>query len=216
MVKKHTTLMVACLLGCAGILAFVIDPMGGRSAESPLSDHPVIDLTIGPRLSPVEEALLRPSRMTPLPPEKIDSETLWLARAIYSETKRPQEQLLVAWVVRNRVETRYRGKSTYQDVVLDPYQFSAFLPDNAKRPYYAGLTASSKAPGWQQALRIAHTVRALDPVYRPFTVDTRHFFSQQSMDEGQTPVWAHQARQVTLNGDYRVENRRFQFFSGVS
>ncbi len=46
-------------------------------------------------------------RLPVLPPQelkKIDNETLWLARCIYSETKRPEEQELVAWVVRNRVE----------------------------------------------------------------------------------------------------------------
>lgn len=216
MVKKHTALLAACLLGCAGILAFVSDRVTPMEQADPMDDHPVVDLSIGPRLSPLEQALLRPSRLEPLPPDRIDSETLWLARAIYSETKRPQEQLLVAWVVRNRVETGYRGKRTYRDVILDPYQFSAFLPDNAKRPYYAGLAADSRAPGWQQALRIAYTVRTLDPIYRPFSTDTRHFFSERSMQNGGAPTWARNATPVSLEGPYRVEARRFRFFSGVS
>lgn len=48
-----------------------------------------------------------------------EDEILWLARTIFSETKRPHEQELVAWVVRNRVETGYRGNATYEAAVLD-------------------------------------------------------------------------------------------------
>ncbi|WP_240332831.1 hypothetical protein [Salinibacter ruber] len=50
------------------------------------------------------------------PPLNLEGPTLWLARAIYSETKLPHEQELVAWVVRNRVETAYRGRRTYRAV----------------------------------------------------------------------------------------------------
>jgi len=216
MVKKHTAITVACLLGCAGLLAFVGEGSQTQSGRLPVAALHGTDAFVGPRLSPVEEALLRPGRLEPLPPEMIDSETLWLARAIYSETKRPQEQLLVAWVVRNRVETRYRGKSTYESVILDPYQFSAFLPDNTKRPYYAGLTARSQAPGWQRALRIALAVRTLDGMYRPFPEQVRHFFSERSMADGGAPEWARQASPVHLKAPYEVDARRFRFFSDVS
>lgn len=216
MVKKHTALMMACLLGCAGVFAFATDQPGSRTRHLPLTVQFGPDRFVGPRLSPIEEALLRPSRLAPLPPDMIDSETLWLARAIYSETKRPDEQMLVAWVVRNRVETRYRGKSTYQGVVLDPYQFSAFLPGNVKRPYYAGLTPSSQAPGWQYALRIAHAVRSLDPIYRPFPAGTRHFFSERSMVHRNAPGWADNATPVRLERPYEVDARRFRFFADVS
>jgi hypothetical protein len=63
----------------------------------------------------------------------VSEDVLWLARVIYSETKRPHEQELVAWVVRNRVETAYRGKDTYRSTVLDPWQFSAFNANAPKR-----------------------------------------------------------------------------------
>lgn len=214
MVKKHTAILVACLLGCAGLLAFSSNE--NQSRHLPITGTSDVMGFSGPKLSPLEEALLRPSRLEPLAPEMIDTETLWLARAIYSESKRPNEQLLVAWVVRNRVETRYRGKSTYEGVILDPYQFSAFLPQNVKRPYYTGLTARSHAPGWQHALRIALAVRTLDDMYRPFPVKTRHFFSERSMEDGGAPEWARQAVQVSLDGPYVVDSRRFRFFADVS
>jgi hypothetical protein len=155
-------------------------------------------------------------RLTPLPPERIDAETLWLARAIYSETKRREEQELVAWVVRNRVETTYRGRSSYRDVVLDPYQFSAFNPGLRTREFYSSLTPRSASPGWQTALRIAHDVRFAQGEHRPFPMTTRHFYSEQSMVGRKHPVWAEGLQPVTPNRAFRLNEKRFRFFRGIS
>src|SRR5690606_25174294 len=126
----------------------------------------------------------------PFDPATVSEDVLWMARAIYSETKRPEEQELVAWVVRNRVETRFRGKSTYQEAVLDPYQFSAFIEGTSTRRFYSNLTPMSKYPGWQRALAIAYAVRTLPAYYRPFSIKTRHFYSEQSMVGKSAPDWA--------------------------
>jgi hypothetical protein len=139
---------------------------------------------------------------------------LWLARVIYSETKKPHEQELVAWVVRNRVETEYRGRDTYKEVVLDPYQFSAFNRNSPKRSQYASLDWSAKAPGFQTALSIAAKVASCEPTARPFSETTRHFFSRQSMVGGRTPAWAVNKRPVKL--DRFVEADRFRFYDRVS
>ena len=147
---------------------------------------------------------------------KIDESTLWLARAIYSETKLPHEQELVAWVIRNRVETGYRGRTSYEDVILDPYQFSAFNPGSSKRSFYMSLTPTVQLPAWQQALWIAHYVRHANPVYRPFSIETRHFYSERSMDERQHPYWANQRQFVTPGWDYQVNKRRFRFYKEIS
>lgn len=141
-------------------------------------------------------------------------EVLWLARCIYSETKRTDEQELVAWVVRNRVETRYRGKSTYHGVVLDPWQFSAFNQNSPKRGHYLSLDASSTAPGFQQALRIAEQVMTASPSARPFSIKTRHFYSERSMVDGAVPAWASDVRPVAL--DRPVDPRRFRFYERVA
>lgn len=146
----------------------------------------------------------------------IDSETLWLARAIYSETKLVHEQELVAWVIRNRVETGYRGKHSYRDVILDPYQFSAFNPGHPKRAFYSSLTPVDSLPGWQRALRIAHYVRHADAAYRPFSIKTRHFYSEQSMVGRRHPHWANHRQRVTPNWTYRVDQRRFRFYEAIS
>lgn len=151
-----------------------------------------------------------------LPSGKIKESTLWLARAIYSETKLPHEQELVAWVIRNRVETGFRGRTTYEAVVLDPYQFSAFNPGSTKRSFYMSLTPGVQLPAWQQALWIAHYVRHANPVYRPFSIETRHFYSERSMGDRQHPYWANRHQFVTPGWDYQVNERRFRFYKEIS
>jgi hypothetical protein len=146
--------------------------------------------------------------------EALKDDVLWLARVIYSETKRPDEQELVAWVVRNRVETEYRGASTYKGVVLDPWQFSAFNQNGPKRGHYMGLDESSKARGWATAVHIAHGV-VMAPAYeRPFEKATRHFYSEQSMVGRSHPEWATGQRPVAL--DREIDPRRFRFYSAIS
>lgn len=146
----------------------------------------------------------------------IDTSTLWLARAIYSETKLPHEQELVAWVVRNRVETEYRGKDTYKEVVLDPYQFSAFNPGSGKRSFYMHLDPNTQLSGWQRALSIAHYVRHADPAYRPFSIKTRHFFSEISMPGHRFPYWVEHHNFVSPGWNYTVDQRRFRFYEKIS
>lgn len=154
-------------------------------------------------------------RKSPAVPRKVDSETLWLARAIYSETKRPEEQEIVAWVIRNRVETKYRGKTTYQEVVNDPYQFSAFNPGTATRAQYTSLTEKSQSPGFQKALAIAHQVINAPDSLRPFPKTTRHFYSPQSMVGGKTPSWVRSEKRVTPARDFTPESHRFRFYANV-
>lgn len=149
-------------------------------------------------------------------PGEISESTLWLARAIYSETKLPHEQELVAWVVRNRVETGYRGESTYKEVVLDPYQFSAFNPGSSKRHFYTSLTPDTRLSSWQQSLWIAYYVQHADPAYRPFSIETRHFFSERSMQGGRFPFWASHEQFVAPSLSYEVDERRFRFYKEVS
>lgn len=148
-------------------------------------------------------------------PARVSDDVLWLARCIYSETKREHEQELVAWVVRNRVETGYRGQSTYEGVVLDPYQFSAFNPGSSKRRLFTTLTPTSNSASFQQALEVAHEVYYAPSTTRPFPKTTRHFYSEQSMQGGRTPAWAEGERPVTPVR-HRVNPKRFRFYSGLA
>lgn len=157
-----------------------------------------------------------PQKIEPLPPEMIDSETLWLARCIYSETKRPSEMELVAWVVRNRVETKYRGRATYRDVVLDPFQFSAFNSGSRKRWFYSDLDPATQIRSWQNALAIAHNVRQAGSTYRPFSKTTRHFYSERSMVGRSHPEWALGKTPVHPERALVLDQRRFRFYDDVS
>jgi hypothetical protein len=146
--------------------------------------------------------------------DDVSDDVLWLARVIYSETKRPYEQELVAWVIRNRVETAYRGKNTYQNVVLDPWQFSAFNKNGPKRGHYMNLTPTSKAQGWATALEIAHEVYHAAADVRPFDENTRHFYSEISMVGKKQPDWAKGKRPVNL--DREIDPRRFRFYRAIA
>lgn len=152
------------------------------------------------------------------PPFSLDSvsdDVLWLARCIYSETKRADEQELVAWVVRNRVETGYRGEREYEDVVLDPYQFSAFNPGDPKRRLYTSLAPTADSPAFVQALEVAHAVYYAPDSARPFPERTRHFYSERSMVGAKAPNWSAGHTPVRLTG-FRVDPKRFRFYSGVA
>lgn len=142
--------------------------------------------------------------------EPSEKELLWLARCIYSETKRPIEQLLVAWVVRNRVETQFGGNDSYKEVILDPYQFSAFNPESE-------LTMpdlSSDSTGWKETVRLARYVMKAPASDRPFSVITRHFYSERSMPDRKKPSWVGKSRALQING-HDIDKERFRFYSGI-
>ncbi|MEM1269681.1 MAG: cell wall hydrolase [Bacteroidota bacterium] len=165
---------------------------------------------------PIDPSMRRLHNETYVAQDVFENAKLWLARCIYSETKRPDEQRLVAWVVRNRVETAFRGRTTYQRVVLDPYQFSAFNPGEYSRRHFMSLKPSYNERTWQQALNIAEEVLLADPLARPFALNTRHFYSERSMPSHMRhPRWAKNRVPVNL-ADFDIDERRFRFYSNIS
>jgi len=214
------------LWGCFGPLLLSAAQVTAVFSPSP-SESPAFSVSKADTISPSEEAKFQllsasygpsqpPIEQPSITPAIVNESTVWLARAIYSETKLPHEQELVAWVVRNRVETQYRGRSTYKEVILDPYQFSAFNPGASKRSFYLSLTPDVQLPAWQQALWIAHYVRHADPVYRPFSPETRHFYSERSMQSRQHPYWVNRQQFVSPGWEYSVNERRFRFYKEIS
>lgn len=206
-----TSLTVLLLSAAQGTFIVSSENQSRLHSASSVSQSPQFELLSGVYGAPDD-----PLSSSPYVPEEVDDSTLWLARAIYSETKFPHEQELVAWVVRNRVETNYRGASTYEEVVLDPYQFSAFNPGSSKRSFYTRLTPDTRLSSWQQALWIAYYVRHADPAYRPFSVETRHFFSERSMRGRRHPFWANHEQSVAPSRSYKVDEHRFRFYEEVS
>jgi len=224
-------LTYASIVILSGALALQHAELLGRTLASALLPSETATAYEAPTAAVSETAPARPAGFTstlyadnqinfeglkPLSPELIDNETLWLARCIFSESKRPKEQELIAWVVRNRVETAYRGKTSYRDAILDPYQFSAFNPGTRTRDFYSSLGPHTRYPGWQTALRIAYEVRYADPKFRPFPHKTRHFYSEQSMLAGiPEPNWAGDFLPVLPEREHRIDPRRFRFYQGV-
>lgn len=143
----------------------------------------------------------------------IDPETLWLARCIYSESDRPHEQELVAWVVRNRVATGHRGQRSYRDVVLDPKQFSAFNDGAPRRGFYTSLQPDDRSPGWRRALLIASYVRRAPWSQRPFEINVQHFYSEVSMVGRRHPTWAAGKVPVRPNRAFELDPFRFRFLA---
>jgi len=124
-------------------------------------------------------------------------EKKWLARAIYSETKRPEEMRYVGTVIRNRVESCYRDKCSYKGVVLDDYQFSAF---NVRVP-----TKTNDA-----AHQVAEQILTSDRGELPVPKGVTHFYSPQSMQGD--PMWAYRMTEVPTE----IPSYRFRFFQGDS
>ncbi|QXD15058.1 cell wall hydrolase [Rhodocaloribacter litoris] len=151
-------------------------------------------------------------RLRRLDPRAMD-EVVWLARCILSESDHPHEQRLVAWVVRNRVETGFRG-TTYRDVVLEPRQFSAFNDPTPRRAYLLSLDAYTDNPAWHNALKIALDVYEAPPGERPFPITVRHFYSPVSMQHHEAPPWARLAAPLDA-ARLGVDPARFRFFDGI-
>lgn len=172
----------------------------------------LVVLLAAPRPAASQAADDLDARLAELTPLQLD-EVVWLARCLYSESDRADEQRLVAWVVRNRVETGFRG-TTYRSVVLEPRQFSAFNRPTPRRRYLLGLDAGSGAPAWRSALAVALDVYRAPADTRPFEQTTRHFYSPVSMPGGAVPHWAADVAPLDSKR-LGVDPHRFLFFDGL-
>jgi len=140
------------------------------------------------------------------------SEVLWLARVIFSETKDEDEMKLIGWVVRNRVEAKYRG-GTYEEVVLSAHQFSGLNSKDEQYSININMGYESENEKWIKALAVANEIYFASEEERPFSEDVKHFYSPVSV--AVTPKW-------TTSGklDYEIPGNngdasRFAFYSGV-
>jgi hypothetical protein len=136
---------------------------------------------------------------------------LWLARIIYSETHVESEMPLIAWVVRNRVETGFRG-TTYKEVALSKNQFSGL---NATDPHYArnisvGYEQTNNRT-WQRAVAVAEKVYNARASERPFPQTVRHFYSPVAIG---APRWAEDHKLYRSVGE-DGEAARFAFYADV-
>lgn len=215
----YLTVVLLISLGTTGSYNLVTEDASSESSTPPDSTSDGLESeerAVPQQLVNSKEIQLRPESLPIVPASEIDEETLWLARCIYSETNRPEEQELIAWVVRNRVERSYRNKSTYRQVVLDPFQFSAFNADSQKSDMYRSLSVNANMRGWTRALAIAYYVRHAPQQYRPFPEGTLHFYSEQSMVGRLMPKWARGMTPVETPDRYKLDEKRFRFYEGIS
>lgn len=154
-------------------------------------------------------------------PTRVDTETvdflskeeiLWFARALYSETKREEEQILIAWVIRNRVESD-RFPDGYKEVVLQPKQFSGLNATDEQ--YFTNISRNygENGPGWNSALDVAETVYRVSPAFRPFSSYVFNFYSPKSLTH--TPSWASEIDPIYVIRDLNKELARFAFYEGI-
>lgn len=125
-------------------------------------------------------------------------EVMWATRAVLSETHRPSEMLLIANVIRNRLDLKYRGKSTAKGVILDPFQFSAFNPGRDSRWRYIQMDASA-ATGqqWMKAWRAARFAMTAPRDLLPLNNKcVTHFVHPKGLLR--TPEWVYEMEQVSL------------------
>lgn len=145
-----------------------------------------------------------------LTPSNESEEILWLARILYSETKDVREMNDIAWVVRNRVETNFRG-DTYKAVALSSNQFSGLSKNDAHYKHNISRNYESKNVAWLEALGVARAVYNAKDWERPFPITVRHFYSPVAVD---APMWV-DSGELHSNVIDTKGNVRFAFYDGV-
>lgn len=138
-------------------------------------------------------------------------EILWLARAVYSETKVRGEQELVAWVIRNRVESA-KYPDTYEGVVRARGQFSGLHPTDRQYDVNVSREYTDTGHGWDSALEIAEDVYFAQSTERPIDAGVTHFYSPISVVH--TPDWA-QGEPAHVVKDTERGYTRFAFYANV-
>lgn len=133
----------------------------------------------------------------------------WVARALYSETKRLKDFEYVAWVVRNRMKSpHYPG--TARAVILQPSQFSAFNNWERRKELEAMRYPETRKTAFRRAYRIARYVLAAPDSLNPLP-QTTHFFMPETMKKkyGEArPDWAH-------TGDLRWATEQTRYYAEV-
>jgi hypothetical protein len=138
-----------------------------------------------------------------------EREVLWATRTIISETKNASEMIFIGNVIRNRVDLNYQGRKTVRQVILDPYQFSAFNPNRNSRWKYINMTEkhvsdSLWAKAWKAARFTMTAPREVLPLSNPCI---NHFAHHKRVVD--KPDWMFQMEQISL-GD--IESPRLSIY----
>lgn len=149
----------------------------------------------------------------------------WLGLCLLTESNRPEEWPYVAWTIRNRVESG-RFRHTYESVILQPMQFSAFnkYTKTDSKIGYSGFSPvqifRDKARGYTYIEALFHAVDLAEYVISqprseaPFPITVCHYWSPVSMvPRGSAPNWAKSAKKLFT--PVGIDPQRFVFAEGV-
>jgi spore germination cell wall hydrolase CwlJ-like protein len=123
-----------------------------------------------------------------------------------------KEQELVAWVIRNRVESS-KYPNTYQAVVLQPKQFSGLNSSDRQYSINTTLGFEDTAAGWDSAIAVANEVYFADGSVRPIAAGVTHFYSPGAVRV--TPLWAQGETPSHTVSDLKTGSLRFAFYSNI-
>jgi N-acetylmuramoyl-L-alanine amidase len=127
---------------------------------------------------------------------KDDTEQMILARAIFGESRSLSEKgkIAVGWSIRNRIDDPRWG-DTYQKVILEPKQYSAFNEGDKNLPYVENpFINETQINSWYECYEIAGKVmgdETIDP-----TDGANHYFS----DYIDPPYWTKSA-----NAEFKIK-----------
>lgn len=133
---------------------------------------------------------------------------LWIARAVYSETRSFRDMELIAWVVYNRMQNP-NYPSTAKKVVLEEKQFSAFNQSSDRRDYLMSVSPKTGNPYFNRAHRLAEYVLTA-PQNNPVR-GVNHFVMPETQRKlyGDMPDWYHK-------GTVHTKTKQTVFLSGVT
>ncbi len=142
-----------------------------------------------------------------------EEEIIWFARAIFSETKRADEMVLVAWVIRNRVDSEFRGDNTYIAVVTRSKQFSGLNKGDKQYNTNTSLDFNNKDAVWLKAVAVARSVYEAQAYTSPISRNVKHFYSPISARV--TPEWAKNNEPYRVLKSDNGKSARFAFYADI-
>lgn len=145
----------------------------------------------------------------------------WVGLCLVTESNLMHEWGYIAWVIRNRVDSG-RFKHSYEQVILQPWQFSAFNKWTTMKDKADPMTVFRlMSRGYYWSERLFHAVDVAREVIHadrdmeaPFSINVCHYWSPVSMrPPGSAPKWKDDAKRLfTPEG---VDPNRFVFAEGV-
>ena len=146
---------------------------------------------------------------------------IYLAKTIYGEarSKNHESKIAVGWTIRNRVDRRFHGATTYSAVVTAPWQYDAWMRGD---PNYREVQHPSSPAAWADSLAAAREVYYADAAANPLP-DATHYYSpraQEQLHKSHPKTYPKLPRFITsesvqVRNPQGVSEDDFRFYSNV-